>query len=325
MARKVYSAVKLPKETLDILKNANIELNIFDKLETPSEEEIIENSKDVDAIITGVNVTITSKIIEASKNLKIIANIGAGVNNIDAQSAKENNVLLTNTPGKNSVASTAETAIGLMLSLSREILKNQKMVRENSFDGWQVMGFLGGHQVSYKNLFIIGFGNIGKEIARMAKGLHMNISYYDIKERSQFKKAEEEIGAEYIDFEEGLKKADYIILQMYYTEDNHHFIGKDELDKMKESAYLINTARGGIVDEKALYNALKDEKIAGAAIDTHEEEPRINEDLLKLDNVVLTPHIGNDTYEARIEMANSAANDVIKVFDGKEPKNLVKS
>ncbi len=325
MTRKVYSAVKLPEETIKTLKDADIELSMFDKLETPSEDEIIEKSKDVDALITGVNVKITPKIIESNKNLKIIANIGAGVNNIDAESAKENNILLTNTPGKNSVASTAETAIGLMLALSRGILKNQKMVRENSFNGWQVMGFSGGHQVAYKNLFIDGFGNIGKEIARMAKGLHMNISYYDIKDRSEFKNAEEEIGAKFVEFEEGLKNADYVVLQMNYTEDNHHLIGEKELDKMNENAYLINTARGGIVDEKALYKALKDGKIAGAAIDTHEEEPKINEDLMKLDNVVLTPHIGNDTYEARVEMANSAADEVIRVFEGKSPKYLVEN
>ncbi|MDO5018159.1 MAG: NAD(P)-dependent oxidoreductase [Lagierella massiliensis] len=323
MTKKVYSAVKLPEETIKILEDADIKLNMFDKLDTPSEEEIIENVKDVDAIITGVNVTVTKKIIESSKNLKIIANVGAGVNNIDIESAKENNVLLTNTPGQNSVASTAETAIALMLTLSRGILKNQKMVKENSFEGWQVMGFLGGNQVSHKKLFIDGFGNIGKEIARMAKGLHMDIFYYDIKDRSEFKEAEEEIGAKFVEFEEGLKNADYIVLQMNYTKDNHHLIGEKELEMMKETAYLINTARGGIVDEKALYKALEVGKIKGAAIDTHEEEPKINEDLMKLDNVVLTPHIGNDTYEARVEMANTAAKDLVRVLDGKEPKYLV--
>ncbi|MDO5028743.1 MAG: NAD(P)-dependent oxidoreductase [Bacillota bacterium] len=325
MTKKVYSAVKLPEETIEILKDANIDLKMFDKLDTPTEDQILENINDVEGLISGVNVTITSKIIEASKELKAIANIGAGVNNIDIEAAREKGILLTNTPGRNSVASTAETALGLMLALSRGILKNQKMVEENSFPGWQVMGFLGGQQVAYKNLFIVGFGNIGQEIARMAKGLHMNISYYDIKDRSEFKEAEAETGASFVDFEEGLKNADYIVLQMNYTEANHHFIGQEQLKRMKDSAYLINTARGGIVDEKALYQALKAGKLAGAAIDTHEEEPKINEDLLKLDNVVLTPHIGNDTYEARIEMANTAAKDLIKVLEGQEPQYLVEA
>ncbi|MDO4661565.1 MAG: NAD(P)-dependent oxidoreductase [Tissierellia bacterium] len=323
MTNKIYSSVKLPKEALDLLKDEDIELEMHDELTTPSEKELLEKSKDVDALITGVNVSITSKIIQANKNLKIIANIGAGVNNIDNESAKENDVYLTNTPSRDSVASTAELALTLMLSLSRGVLKNQELVKNNEFKGWQVMGFLGENQVSYKNLFIVGLGNIGKEIARMAKAFNMNVSYYDIKDRSEFKDIEKEIGVEYVDFEEGLKNADYVILQMNYTEDNHHLIGEKELNMMKESSYLINTARGGIVDEKALVKALKDKKIKGAALDVHEEEPKINEDLIGLSNVVLTPHIGNDTYEARIEMAKVAVSEALRALKGEDLKYLV--
>lgn len=323
MTKKIYSAVKLPEETLEILKNEDVELIMHDKLTTPSEDEIIEKSKDVDAIISGVNVNITSKIIEANKNLKIIANVGAGVNNIDGDCAKKNNVLLTNTPSRDSVASTAEIALGLIIALSRGILKNQELVNRNGFKGWQVMGFLGGHQVAYKNLFIVGFGHIGKEIGRMAKAFHMNIYYYDIDDREKFKDAEEEIGAEFMEFEEGLRKADYVVLQMNYTEENHHFIGEKELKMMKENSYLINTARGGIVDEEALVRALKNNTIKGAALDVHENEPKINEDLIGLENVVLTPHIGNDTYEARTEMANTAAKEAIRALKGEKLKFLV--
>lgn len=324
MTNKIYSSVKLPEEALELLKDEDVELEMHDELTTPSEQEILEKSKDVDALITGVNVNITSKVIEANKNLKIIANIGAGVNNIDIESAKENDVYLTNTPSRDSVASTAELALTLMLSLSRGVLKNQELVKNNEFKGWQVMGFLGENQVSYKNLFIVGLGNIGKEIARLAKAFNMNISYYDIKDRSEFKEIEKELGVEYVDFEEGLKNADYVILQMNYTEDNHHFIGEKELNMMKENSYLINTARGGIVDEKALVKALKDKKIKGAALDVHEEEPKINKDLIGLSNVVLTPHIGNDTYEARIEMAKVAVSEALRALKGEELKYLVK-
>ncbi|MDO5301998.1 MAG: NAD(P)-dependent oxidoreductase [Tissierellia bacterium] len=320
MKKIVYSAVKLPEETIKILEGADLELRMHDALDTPTEEKIVEEARDAHAIISGVNVKISSKIIESSKNLKHIANIGAGVNNIDLESAKKRGVLLTNTPGRNSVASTAELALGLILALSRGILKNQELVRDDAFGGWQVTGFLGGHQVAYKKLFIDGFGNIGQEIARMARAFHMDISYYDIKDRREFQRAEEETGARYVTFEEGLKTADYVVLQMNYTPENHHLIGAEELELMKEDAYLINTARGGIVDEEALHRALKAGKIAGAAIDTHEEEPKFHPGLKGLDQVILTPHIGNDSHEARIEMANTAAQDLIRVMEGKKPQ-----
>ena len=151
----------------------------------------------------------------------------------------------------------------------------------------------------------------------------MNIYYYDIDDREKFKDAEEEIGAEFMEFEEGLRKADYVVLQMNYTEENHHFIGEKELKMMKENSYLINTARGGIVDEEALVRALKNNTIKGAALDVHENEPKINEDLIGLENVVLTPHIGNDTYEARTEMANTAAKEAIRALKGEKLKFLV--
>ncbi|MDO5037498.1 MAG: NAD(P)-dependent oxidoreductase [Tissierellia bacterium] len=320
MTKKVYSAVKLPQETLDLLEEAGLQVEAFDRLGTPSEEEILEHIREVEGLISGVNVTISPKMIEAASQLKIIANIGAGVNNIALDTAQKNQVQVTRTPGQNSVASTAETALALMLALSRGIVKNQKMVQDNSFKGWQVTGFLGGHQVAYKKLFIVGFGNIGQELARMAKGLHMDMAYYDPKGPAPFKAIEEETGARFVDFERGLREADYVVLQMNYTEDNHHLMGPDQLAQMKEGAYLINTARGGIVDEKALYRALKEGKLAGAALDNHEEEPHINPDLASLDQVVLTPHIGNDTYEARLEMAQTAAQDLIRVLEGKEPK-----
>lgn len=318
--KKVYSAVKLPQEAIDILEDNEIELTMHDELTTPSEDEIIEKVKDVDALISGVNVEVTSKVIEANENMKIIANIGAGTNNLDIDKAEEKGIVVSKTPGRDSVASTAELAIGLMLAVSRNILKNQDMVNENSFDGWQVMGFLGSHQVSYKNLLIIGFGNIGQEIAKMAKAFHMDINYYDIKDRSEFKEAEEETSAKYVELEEGLKNADYVILQMNYTDENYHFIDKDKLSLMKEDAYLINTARGDVLDEEVLADYLEEGKLAGAGLDVHENEPKMNERLIKMDKAVLTPHIGNDTYEARVEMSKAAAEEVVRALNGDEVK-----
>lgn len=314
MSKKVYSPVKLPEESQKIIEDAGIELVMHDELTTPSEDEIIEKSKDVDGIIAGVNVEITEKILKASENLKVVANIGAGINNIDTEAAEENDVKVTKTAGRDSVASTAELAITLMLATSRDVLGNQKLVKENSFEGWQVMGFLGKNQVSYKKLLIIGFGNIGQEIAKMARAFNMDISYYDIKDRNEFKDAEKETGAKFVELDEGLKEADYVILQMNYTDENYHFMDKDKLALMKKDSYLINTARGDVLDEEALADLLEEGKLKGAGLDVHEKEPKMNERLIKMDSVVLTPHIGNDTYEARLEMANSAAEDLVEAL-----------
>ncbi|WP_300410978.1 D-glycerate dehydrogenase [Lagierella sp.] len=318
MTKSIYSAVKLPQEAIDIIKGAGIDLIMHQELTTPSEEEILNKSKDVDGIISGVNVKIGSKVIESANNLKIIANVGAGVNNIDMEVAKKKGVFLTNTPSRDSVASTAEAAIGLMLALSRNIVEKQDMVKDNSFNGWQVMGFLGGHQVSYKNLLIIGFGNIGQEIGRMAKAFNMDINYYDKDDSSEIQEAAKKIGAKAIGLEQGLKDADYVILQMNFTPENRHFIGEKELSLMKKESFLINTARGGIVDEEALANALEKGEIAGAALDVHEREPKFNERLIKMKNALLTPHIGNDTYEARTEMAVVAAKEAVRGLKGED-------
>lgn len=318
MTKKIYSTVKLPEESYKKIQNEGYKFLMHNRLDTPSEEEIIENSKDADVIISAVNVNITKNIIDNSNNLKLISNVGAGTNNIDVKSAKANKIKITNTPSRDSVASTAEHALGLMLALSRNYLKNQNLVENNNFNGWQVMGFLGGNQVSYKKLLIIGFGNIGQEIADMAKAFKMDIYYYNHGDLNRFRDAESKTGAKFIELEEGLKMADYIILQMNYTDDNFHFIDKKEIDLMKKSAYLINTARGKIVNEEALADALDNNQIRGVAIDTHEDEPKFNERLKKMDNVILTPHIGNDTYEARLEMANVAVDQAIKFLKGEE-------
>lgn len=315
---KIYSAVKIPEELVERVKKEDIEIEVHDKLTTPDEDTIIEKSKDVDAIISGVNVNITDKIIDSAENLKIIANVGAGTNNIDVKKASEKDIAVVNTPGRDSVTSTAEHAIALMLAVSRNIQKNQEMVEKNSFEGWQVMGYLGGNQVSYKKLLIVGFGNIGQEIGRMAEALHMDIYFYNTGDISRFDGVAEEIGAKFVELDEGLELADYVILQMNMKEGNEHFISEKELSKMKKSAYLINTARGGIVDEKALFEAIKSEKIKGAALDVHEEEPKFNKDLIKTGKVLLTPHTGNDTIEARNEMAEMAVEQAIKGLKGEE-------
>ena len=310
MMSKIYSAVKLPESAVKIIKDQNIELNMHDELTTPEQEQIIENIKDVDGLITGVNVQAPAEVINANPDMKVIATVGAGFNNIDIEEAKKHNIAVTNTPVHKSVASTAELAITLMLALSRRVLPGQEMAEKNEFEGWQVMGYLGGNQVIDKTLAIVGFGQIGQYIGKLAQAFDMKILYVDHEEK------ETDINAEKVTLEEALKESDYVITQVNYNETSHHLFGKKEFEQMKDSAYFINTARGGVVDEEALFEALENKEIQAAALDVHEKEPHINKKLLKLDNVILTPHIGNDTYEARDQMAETAADQAVKALTG---------
>lgn len=309
---KIYSAVKLPESAVKIIKDQNIELDMHDELTTPETDVMVEKVKDADGLITGVNVQAPAEVIQANPDLKVIANVGSGFNNIDVEEANKHNIAVTNTPVHESVASTAELAVTLMLALSRRVLPGHEMAVKNEFNGWQVMGYLGGNQVVDKTLAIVGFGQIGQYIGKIAQAFNMKLLYVDHEEKDT------DIAAEKVSLEEALKKADYVITQVNYNETSHHLFGKKEFEQMKDTAYFINTARGGVVDESALIDALKNNQIQAAALDVHEEEPHINEELAKLDNVILTPHIGNDTYEARNKMAEVAADQAVKALTDAE-------
>lgn len=305
---KIYSAVKLPDTAVKIIKDQNIELEMHDELTTPDQNQIIEKIEYADALITGVNVRMPAEVIETNPDLKVIANVGSGFNHIDVEAAGRHNIAVTNTPVHESVASTAELAVALMLTLSRRVLPGHEMAVKNEFPGWQVMGYLGGSQVIDKTLAIIGFGQIGQYIGKLAHAFNMKILYVDPEEKDT------DFTADKVGLEEALKEADYVIAQVNYNETSHHLFGKKEFEQMKDTAYFINTARGGVVDEDALADALEHKQIYAAALDVHEKEPHINEKLVKLDNVILTPHIGNDTYEARNRMAETAAGQAVKAL-----------
>ena len=305
---KIYSAVKLPEHVIKLFSDKNYELDMHDELTTPTKEEILSGTKVADALITGVNTPVDKDIIGSGTNLKVISNVGAGYNHIDIVAAKEHNIAVTNSPADASTDSTAENAIMLMLMLSRDIKNAQPIAEENNFNGWQVMGYLGGNQVTGKTLAIIGLGTIGQRIAQMAQAFDMKIIYVDLEEKPvPFKRMK---------LEDALPLSDFVVLQMNYTPENHHMISENTFDLMKPSSFLINNARGGIVDETALADALDQNKIKGAALDVHEFEPEISDKLQNRYNVILTPHIGNDTIEARNAMAQIAVEQAIKALKG---------
>lgn len=314
---KVFVTSRVPEKIYRILED-NFEL-IYHNSETPlTKEEIMQKVEDSDAILCPLSDKIDEDIINNAKNLKIIANYGAGFDNIDLEAATKKNIVVTNAPAPSSATSTAELAFGLILCLARNLVRGDEKVRDKEFFGWRPTYFLG-HELRGKTVGIIGMGNIGKNLARRAMSFEMNVIYYSRNRKSCI----ERLGAKYMAKEDVIKNADFLSIHTAYAPDLKHMISDNEFDLMKKSAYLINAARGPLVDEKALIKALKEEKIAGAALDVYEFEPKVSEELLRLKNVILEPHIGNATYEAREEMGRAAVENLKDFKDNKIPRNKV--
>lgn len=305
----------------DIYKDLdkNFDIRYHDSNVPLKKEEIMEMIKGQDALLCPLSDKIDKDIIDAGDSLKIIANYGAGFDNIDIDYAREKGIVVSNAPAPASAVSTAELAFGLMLAAARKIVSGDKVTRAGKFYGWRPTFYLGS-QLKGKTLGIIGLGNIGKNLAKRARAFEMKVIYYSRTRKEDFEK---EFGLEYMDKDDVIKSSDFLSLHTAYVPELHHMISKKELEMMKKSAILINASRGPIVDEEALADALIENKIAGAALDVYEDEPRVNKKLVDLDNVILAPHLGNATFEARLEMGENARDNLIDFKDGKSPKNKV--
>ncbi|WP_062551612.1 2-hydroxyacid dehydrogenase family protein [Peptoniphilus phoceensis] len=305
----------------DIYKDLdkNFDIKYHDSNVPLTKEEIMEMIKGQDALLCPLSDKIDKDIIDAGNSLKIIANYGAGFDNIDIDYAREKGIVVTNAPAPASAVSTAELAFGLMLAVARKIVSGDKVTRAGEFYGWRPTFYLGS-QLKGKTLGIIGLGNIGKNLAKRAQAFEMKVIYYSRTRKEDFEK---EFGLEYMEKDDVIKSSDFLSLHTAYVPELHHMISKKELEMMKKSAILINASRGPIVDEEALADALIENKITGAALDVYEDEPRVNKKLVDLDNVILAPHLGNATFEARLEMGENARDNLIDFKDGKSPKNKV--
>ncbi|MBM2657217.1 2-hydroxyacid dehydrogenase family protein [Staphylococcus pseudoxylosus] len=315
---KVYIAGPIPEVGLNLLKDQGFEVDMYEGKGIIDKETLKEGVKDADALISLLSTNVDKDVIDAASNLKIIANYGAGFNNIDGDYARQLNIDVTNTP-KASTNSTAELTFGLVLSAARRIVEGDKLCRTTGFDGWAPL-FFRGREVSGKTIGIIGLGEIGSAVARRAKAFDMNVLYTGPNQKVD---REREIGAKYVDLETLLKNADFVTINAAYNPDMHHQIDTEQFEIMKPTSYLINASRGPIVHEQALVQALQDKEIEGAALDVFEFEPEINDELKKLDNVVLTPHIGNATFESRDMMSKIVANDTVSKLTNHEPKYVV--
>ncbi|MBC7130170.1 D-2-hydroxyacid dehydrogenase [Candidatus Bathyarchaeota archaeon] len=291
-------------EGIEVLRKNGFEVAVKPDI---SREELKKEVADCQILIVRSRTKVTKEIIDAGKNLKIIARAGAGVDNIDVEYAEKKGIKVICAPEAVAVA-VAELTIGLILSLARSIpkadraMKNEKWIKRE-LKGWELYG---------KTIGIIGFGRIGQRVARLAKAFGMKILVCDL--NSPPARLLEELRAKVVPLEELLRESDIVTLHVPLTAQTYHMIGEKELQQMKDGAYLVNTSRGPVVDEKALYEALKKGKLAGAAIDVYEKEPPDDYTLMKLENVVCTPHIGAQTRESQKMASLAVAYKIIQAI-----------
>lgn len=315
---KVLVAGEIPQKGLDLLVEKH-EVEVFPSEKLISEDELKERIKGKDALLSLLSTPVTKDIIDLAPSLKIIANYGAGFNNIDFEYAASKGIPTTNTPFA-STAATADLTIGLLLAAARRVVEGDEVCRTVGFNGWAPLYFRG-REVSGKTIGIVGFGQIGQAVAKRAAGFDLNVLYYSPHRKSE--EIEWALNAKYVPLDELISQSDFITLNCSYNPSMKHMFSTKQFEMMKKTAYLINCARGPIVDEAALIEALRERTIEGAALDVFEFEPKIGDELKKLKNVVLTPHIGNATIEARNAMAVMAAQNIVKALNNETPSFVV--
>ena len=273
--------------------------------------ELYAKPEEAEVLVSTFDYKVSRQMIDAMPCLRLIANFGAGYNNIDLEACKERGIRVTNTP-QPVIEPTAELAFALMIDVARRVSEFDRAIRTSTGQPMAVMNNLS-HSLYGKTLGIIGMGRIGQALARRAVASGMKIIYHNRHRLSD--EIEQKYHATYVDFLTVLQDSDFVSLNLPYTPEVHHLIGKPELGMMKRSAYLINTARGAHVDEQALIEALKSGIIAGAALDVYEHEPAIPSELLTLPNVVLSPHTGTGTWEGRIAMCENVSDNILAFID----------
>jgi glyoxylate reductase len=285
----------------------------------PERDELLEAVSGASGVLSTATETMDGEVMDAAgENLRIIANMAVGYDNVDVEAAGERGVVVTNTPGVLD-ETTADVAFMLLLAAARRLGEGERLLRAGKWEWWGPKQLMG-RDVWGKRLGIIGFGRIGQALARRAKGFGMDILYHN---RSRREEAEQELGARYLELDDLLKTADFISIHTPLTPETTHLIGAQELRKMKPQAVLVNTSRGPVVDEAALADALADRRIFAAGLDVYEEEPTVHPKLLELETVVLAPHIGSASVETRDKMAALAAENIVAVLSGEEPKTPV--
>ncbi len=318
MKPKVFLTRELPPKVMERLKEqTELEFNTEDRV--LSKEEIIKGIQGKDVLLCLLTDTIDGEVMDANPNLKIIANYAVGYNNIDVEAATKRSIPVTNTPGVLTDTS-ADMAFTLLLATARRVVEGDKFIRSGNWGGWGPLQFLGA-DIFGATMGVIGLGRIGKAVAKRGKGFDMKIIYWN---RTRLSEDEEQkLGLTYASFEEVLKQSDFVSLNVAYNEQTFHLMSDKEFDLMKETAIVINTARGPVIDEKALVRALQAKKIAGAGLDVYEEEPKVTPELFEMENCVLLPHLASATIGTRTKMGMIAVDNILAKFEKRALPNLV--
>ncbi len=317
LSKKIFVTRRIPQPGLDLLRDFEVTINPEDRVLT--HQEVIKGAKGKDAVLCLLTDPVDSEMMDAAPTVKIFANYAVGFNNIDVDAATKRKVAVTNTPGV-LTDTTADMAWALMMAAARRIVESDRYTRAGHFHGWGPMLFLG-VDVHHKTLGIIGMGRIGQAMARRASGFGMKILYYD--EHPLSPEKETELKVAYVSMEQLLRESDFVSLHVPLMPSTYELIGEAELKLMKPSAIFINTARGPLVDEKALVNALRTKTIFAAGLDVFEDEPALAPGLIELDNVVIAPHIASASIDTRTKMATMAAGNIVAFFKGEVPPNIV--
>lgn len=317
---KIFVTRKIPGAHLEKLKEAGHEVVVSEFNRSLTGEELVEKVKGVDGILSLLTDRIDGDLMDAAgPQLKIISNYAVGFDNIDVKGAADRGIVVVNTPSDEVNEAVAEHTWALILALARRIVESDEAVRRGGYKGWEPDIFIGTNIIG-KTLGIVGLGRIGSMVARRAKGYNMIVLYNKHEPDSE---AERQLGAKFSSLDELLAKSDFISLHVPLTDETRHLINKETIGKMKKGSFLINTARGSIVDERDLIEGLKSGQLGGAALDVFDNEPNIDPELLAMPNTITTPHIASATLEARNKMGEMAVGAILSTLEGEKPSTIV--
>lgn len=317
---KIFVTRKIPGEHLEKLKTAGHEVSVSEFNRPLTGAELVEKVKGADGLLTLLTDRVDGDLMDAAgPQLKVISNYAVGFDNVDIKAATDRGVVVVNTPSEEVNEAVAEHTWALILSLARRVVEADEATRRGGYKGWEPDIFLGVSLIG-KTLGIVGLGRIGSMVARRAKGYNMKVLY---NKHDPDPEAEKELGVVFTPLDELLAKSDFVSLHVPLTDETRHLINKDTLAKMKKGSFLVNTARGPVVDERDLVEALKAGHLSGAALDVYDNEPNIDPELLLMPNTITTPHIASATWEAREKMGQQAVSAILETLSGKKPQNLV--
>ncbi|CEG28420.1 2-hydroxyacid dehydrogenase [Bacillus sp. B-jedd] len=315
----IFITRKLPEEVIEGLKE-KYDVEMWDKEDIPvSKERLLEEAGKADALLTMLSDPIDETVLNEGAKLKVVANLAVGYDNIDVPAASGKGIAVCNTPDV-LTDTTADLTFALMMAAARRLVEAAELIKEDKWKSWSPL-LLAGQDIHHKTIGIVGMGKIGATVAKRATGFDMNILYHN---RSRKIEVEEAIGAQYVSFEELVTESDFIVCLTPLTNETRGLFTRDVFRKMKKTAIFVNAARGPVVDEQALYEALSEGDIAGAGLDVFEREPiSAGHPLLKLKNVTAIPHIGSSSIETRMSMMKLCADNIDLVLSGEAPKTIV--